>query len=83
MEEQNERAQKRGSMRRIVEESIPYIYCILAVSCHAGYTVITKVALNKGMSFFVLVVYGYAFATLTTALLAFIFERFLQLIFDI
>lgn len=76
MEEQDERARRRSNRRRVVEESIHYIFCILSVTCHAGYNIISKIALDKGMSYYVLVVYGYLFATLTTALLAFIFEGF-------
>ncbi|PON40851.1 WAT1-related protein [Trema orientale] len=41
----------------------------------AGFFMVNKVSLNKGMSRYVLVTYGYAFGTLATALLAFLFER--------
>ncbi|XP_062026890.1 WAT1-related protein At3g56620-like isoform X1 [Rosa rugosa] len=43
--------------------------------CFAGYTIVSKVALDKGMNRYVFVVYGHAFGTLATALFAFLFER--------
>ncbi|PON40847.1 Plant-drug/metabolite exporter [Trema orientale] len=76
MEGQKERVRGMKSKREMfIEESIPYILCILCSFCGAGYFVVSKVSLDKGMSRYVLVAYGYAFGTLATALLAFIFER--------
>ncbi|KAM1016323.1 hypothetical protein ACFX13_046769 [Malus domestica] len=43
--------------------------------CFAGFNVVSKVSLDKGMSCYVLVVYAHVFGTLATALLALIFER--------
>lgn len=57
------------------EVSKPYILCIFANICFAGFPVVIKVSLDKGMSCYVLVVYGHAFGTLATALLALLFER--------
>lgn len=75
--EQEGRALRRRSKREIViEESKPYILCLLCVVIEAGFNIISKVTLDKGMSFYVLVFYGHAFGTLATSLLAFLFERF-------
>ncbi|GMN27270.1 hypothetical protein TIFTF001_001578 [Ficus carica] len=74
--EQEEKALRRRSKREIViEESKPYILCLLCVVIEAGFNIISKVTLDKGMSFYVLVFYGHAFGTLATSLLAFLFER--------
>ncbi|CAB4274005.1 unnamed protein product [Prunus armeniaca] len=70
-EEQDKRA-KGGSSKR--EVSKPYVLCIFANICFAGFPVVIKVSLDKGMSCYVLVVYGHAFGTLATALLALLFE---------
>ncbi|XP_062153469.1 WAT1-related protein At5g07050-like isoform X2 [Alnus glutinosa] len=78
MEEQEESVRgERGRVKReeVYGELKPYIYCIFSNFCFAGYNIISKVALDKGMSRYVLVVYGHAFGTLATALLAFMFER--------
>ncbi|XP_019074425.1 WAT1-related protein At5g07050 [Vitis vinifera] len=40
----------------------------------AGFNIVSKVSLDKGMSRYVLVVYGHAFGTLATALLVLLFE---------
>ncbi|KAM3732400.1 hypothetical protein ACB098_11G057800 [Castanea mollissima] len=53
----------------------PYIYCIFAYVCSAGFSITSKVSLNKGMSRYVLVAYGHAIGTIATARLAFLFER--------
>ncbi|KAF3445058.1 hypothetical protein FNV43_RR14751 [Rhamnella rubrinervis] len=75
MEEQDERARGRSKRETVIEESKPYILCIFANVLYAGYNIINKVALNQGMSQFVLVVYGNTLGTLATALLALTFER--------
>ncbi|XP_040371639.1 WAT1-related protein At5g07050 isoform X2 [Rosa chinensis] len=75
MEEQEERVKGSRKWDRVIEESKPYILCIFCNVCFAGYNIVSKVALHKGMSRYVLVVYGYAFGTLATALFAFLFER--------
>ncbi|XP_062104801.1 WAT1-related protein At5g07050-like isoform X1 [Humulus lupulus] len=62
-------------MRVILEESIPYLICLLCSFSGAGYFLVSKVSLNKGMSRYVLVTYGFAIGTLSTALLAYLFER--------
>ena len=75
--EQEERVPRMRSKREIViEESKPYILCLICVLVEAGNNIISKVTLDNGMSCYVLVFYGYAFGTLATALLAFLFERF-------
>ncbi|GMN27262.1 hypothetical protein TIFTF001_001576 [Ficus carica] len=65
----------RSKREIVIEESKPYILCLICVLVEAGYNIISKVTLDKGMSCYVLVFYGYAFGTLATALLAFLFER--------
>ncbi|KAK4594140.1 hypothetical protein RGQ29_017998 [Quercus rubra] len=60
---------------KLSEKLKPYIYCIFANVCLAGFNIISKIYLNKGMSLYVLVTYGQAIGALTTALLAFLFER--------
>ncbi|XP_057978725.1 WAT1-related protein At5g07050-like [Malania oleifera] len=67
--------ERRGSVRGLCEELKPYIYCIFSNFCYAGYNIISKIYLDKGMSRFVLVAYGHAFGTIATAILAFLFER--------
>ncbi|XVE78462.1 hypothetical protein DITRI_Ditri13aG0147300 [Diplodiscus trichospermus] len=52
-----------------------YALCIFCNVCYGVYNIISKVSLDNGMSSYVLVVYGHVFATLTTALLALLFER--------
>ncbi|XVE78468.1 hypothetical protein DITRI_Ditri13aG0147700 [Diplodiscus trichospermus] len=54
----------------------PYALCIFCNFCAAGFNIISKVSLDNGMSCYVLVVYGHVFGTLTTALLAFLFESY-------
>ena len=57
------------------EEWKAYILCVFSNICFAGFNIVSKVSLNKGMSRYVLVVYGYAFGTLATAILVLLFER--------
>ncbi|KAM6548664.1 hypothetical protein CsatB_020340 [Cannabis sativa] len=79
MEEQmkeNETAiREKSRIGAIIVESIPYIICVLCSFSGAGYFLVSKVSLNKGMSRYVLVTYGFAIGTLSTALLAYLFER--------
>ena len=78
MEEQEEGVRGRignTKQEKACAELKPYIYCILANICLAGFNIVSKVSLDKGMSRYVLVAYGHAFGTLATALLAFLFER--------
>ena len=65
---------------KLSEKLKPYIYCIFANVCLAGFNIISKIYLNKGMSLYVLVTYGQAIGALTTALLAFLFERLYTLL---
>ncbi|XWS47427.1 hypothetical protein CRYUN_Cryun14cG0151200 [Craigia yunnanensis] len=68
-----------GGMKRnrkvTIEGMKPYAICIFCNICFAGYNIISKVSLDNGMSSYVLVVYGHVMGTLTTALLAVLFER--------
>ncbi|KAL2326290.1 hypothetical protein Fmac_025348 [Flemingia macrophylla] len=60
---------------KFFESSKPYLAMISLQFGYAGMNIITKVSLNQGMSHYVLVVYRHAFATLSIAPFAFIFER--------
>ncbi|KAL4598808.1 hypothetical protein ACB092_11G083600 [Castanea dentata] len=64
-----------SKQEKLCEKLKPYIYCIFAYVCSAGFNITSKVSLNKGMSRYVLVAYGHAIGTIATALLAFLFER--------
>ncbi|KAL5581567.1 hypothetical protein UlMin_014009 [Ulmus minor] len=65
---------RRG--RKIVfGKVLPYFLCIFCNICGGGLYLVSKVSMDKGMSRYVLVAYGYAFATPPTALLAYLFER--------
>ncbi|KAJ0088210.1 hypothetical protein Patl1_33071 [Pistacia atlantica] len=59
----------------MLKELKPYILSIFCSFCYAGYNIVSKVSLDDGMSFYVLVVYAHGFGTLATALLALLFER--------
>lgn len=76
MDEQKERMRGKSKRELLIEESMPYLLCLLCSIFGAGFFLVSKVSLDKGMSRYVLVAYGYAFGTLATALLAFLFERF-------
>ncbi|KAM1666819.1 hypothetical protein ACFX1X_046399 [Malus domestica] len=77
MEEQLGDTAIEGNSRRerVIEKLKPYILCIFSNICFAGFSVVSKVSLDKGMSCYVLVVYAHVFGTLATALFALIFER--------
>ncbi|XP_065872171.1 WAT1-related protein At5g07050-like isoform X1 [Euphorbia lathyris] len=59
----------------IESSKVAYIWCVFSSLCYAGFAIITKLTLDRGMSRYVLVAYGHAFATLTTAILALFFDR--------
>ena len=78
MEEEKEGVREgigNSKQEKLCEKLKPYIYCIFANVCPAGFNITSKVSLNKGMSRYVLVTYGHAIGTIATALLAFLFER--------
>ncbi|XP_041003149.1 WAT1-related protein At5g07050-like isoform X1 [Juglans microcarpa x Juglans regia] len=80
MEEQDQESSVRDGRRssskgEACEELRQYMYCIFSNVCFAGYNIVSKVALDKGMNRYVLVAYGQIFGTLATAFFAFIFER--------
>ncbi|VAH65056.1 unnamed protein product [Triticum turgidum subsp. durum] len=64
-----------GGYGDLFEKAKPYIAMICLQFGYAGMNVITKVSLNGGMSHYVLVVYRHAFATVSIAPFALIFER--------
>ncbi|XP_058007353.1 WAT1-related protein At2g40900-like [Hevea brasiliensis] len=74
-EEGNLRVKRDKNIILILENSKPYFLCIFSNFCYSAFNIISKVTLDKGMSRYVLVAYGHAFGTLTTALLALLFER--------
>ncbi|GLJ17399.1 hypothetical protein SUGI_0302470 [Cryptomeria japonica] len=53
----------------------PSLAMILVQICFAGMNILSKIALDQGMSHFVLVVYRHLIATIVTAPLAYILER--------
>lgn len=75
MEQEERMLRMRSKSEIVIEESKPYILCLICVLVEAGNNIISKVTLDKGMNCYVLVFYGYAFGTLASAL-AFLFERF-------
>ena len=83
MEEEKEGVREgigNSKQEKLCEKLKPYIYCIFANVCPAGFNITSKVSLNKGMSRYVLVTYGHAIGTIATALLAFLFERLYTLL---
>ncbi|PON52537.1 Plant-drug/metabolite exporter [Trema orientale] len=77
MEEQESRRSVRGGSKReiLIQKSTPYLLCIFANICFAGFNIVTKVSLDQGMSRYVLLVYSNFFGILASAPLALIFER--------
>ncbi|KAL5581570.1 hypothetical protein UlMin_014012 [Ulmus minor] len=65
MEEQEARLRGRSKREIVIEESTPYIICILSNVSAAGFNIISKISLDTGMSCYVLVAYGHAFGTLS------------------
>ena len=76
LKEESVRGGRGSTKQEVCKELKPYIYCIFCSFCYAGYNIVSKVYLDKGMSRYVLVAYGHAFGTLATAFLAFLFERY-------
>lgn len=66
---------KGNGIANFVEGAQPYIAMISLQFGYAGMNIITKVALNRGMSHYVLVTYRQAFATVALAPFAFFLER--------
>ncbi|WCJ39094.1 nodulin MtN21 /EamA-like transporter family protein [Euphorbia peplus] len=58
-----------------IERAKPYIYCGFNSIIVAASNIASKFSLDEGMSRYVLVFYGGAFGTLTTAFLVLLFER--------
>uniref|UniRef100_A0A7N2R3G5 WAT1-related protein n=1 Tax=Quercus lobata TaxID=97700 RepID=A0A7N2R3G5_QUELO len=78
MEEEKEGVREgigNSKPEKLCKKLKPYIYCIFANVCSAGFNITSKVSVNKGMSRYVLVAYGHTIGTIDTALLAFLFER--------
>ncbi|XP_065866599.1 WAT1-related protein At5g07050-like [Euphorbia lathyris] len=59
----------------LMERLKPYIYSIFIFLCFGGFNIVSKVSLDRGMNQYVLVAYGFAFGTLTSTVLALLFER--------
>ncbi|TYK09619.1 WAT1-related protein [Cucumis melo var. makuwa] len=66
---------KGSGIANFVEGAQPYIAMISLQFGYAGMNIVTKVALNRGMSHYVLVTYRQAFATIALAPFAFFLER--------
>eukprot|EP00253_Pinus_taeda_P032520 PITA_32520 len=62
-------------MGKLIEKGKPYVAMIFLQFGYAGMAIISKVALNRGMNHFVLVVYRETVATVVLAPFAFFFER--------
>eukprot|EP00253_Pinus_taeda_P019849 PITA_19849 len=62
-------------MGKLIEKGKPYVTMISLQFGYAGMAIISKVALNRGMNHFVLVVYRQTVATVVLAPFAFFFER--------
>eukprot|EP00253_Pinus_taeda_P001179 PITA_01179 len=62
-------------MGKLIEKGKPYVAMIFLQFGYAGMAIISKVALNRGMNHFVLVVYRQTVATVVLAPFAFFFER--------
>ncbi|KAG2673002.1 hypothetical protein I3760_13G069300 [Carya illinoinensis] len=80
MEEQDQESSVRDGRRssnkgEACEELRQYMYCIFSNVCFAGYNIVSKAALDKGMNRYVLVAYGQIFGILATVFFALIFER--------
>lgn len=76
--EQQEGTGRRGERSRrdrFTEVLGPYILCLAANFCFAGFNIVSKVSLDKGISRYVLVAYGHALGTVATAVLALLYER--------
>ncbi|KAJ9179560.1 hypothetical protein P3X46_011335 [Hevea brasiliensis] len=61
--------------KMLLEKMKPYLLSIFVAFCQAGFNIISKVYLDKGMNVYVLVAYGFAIGAVTTAVLASLFER--------
>ena len=72
-------AEAEGSCRKgasaFYEKSKPVLAMIFVQTGFAGMNIITKVALNHGMSHFVFVAYRHAVATLVLMPFAYVLER--------
>lgn len=64
-----------GSLGAILDQSKPFLAVLFLQFGLSGMSIITKFALNQGMSQHVLVVYRHAIATLVIAPFAIILER--------
>lgn len=62
-------------MESVYERAKPYLLSVFVNMFNAGYNIFSKMAMEKGMSPFVLVLYAQVVGTIATALLTLIFER--------
>ncbi|KAK9284187.1 hypothetical protein L1049_023355 [Liquidambar formosana] len=74
---------RSSSSKKMIEMAFreylrPHILSVLSCLSHAGFNIISKVSLDKGMNRYVLVVYGHALGTFATAFLALLFERHIE-----
>ncbi|XP_057831598.2 WAT1-related protein At5g07050 isoform X3 [Cryptomeria japonica] len=64
-----------GCLPSFYEKSKPALAMIIVQICFAGLNILSKIALNQGMSHYVLIFYRQLFATIATAPVAYILER--------
>lgn len=58
-----------------MEKLGPYLMCIAVSLMYAGFTIVSKICLDKGINTYVLVVYSYGLGSLTCIFLTLLFER--------
>ncbi|XP_058004077.1 WAT1-related protein At5g07050-like [Hevea brasiliensis] len=75
MEESKEFVGEKNWKKTIFGRLKPYLLCVFCSFCYAAFNIISMVCLDKGMSRYVLVAYGYVFGTVATAFLALLLER--------
>ncbi|KAF2323747.1 hypothetical protein GH714_036808 [Hevea brasiliensis] len=75
MEESKEFVGEKNWKKTIFGRLKPYLLCVFCSFRYAAFNIISMVCLDKGMSRYVLVAYGYVFGTVATAFLALLLER--------
>lgn len=64
-------------MKSLLEKAKPFLGVVFLQAGLAGMDIISKAALNEGMSNFVFVVYRHAVATLVIAPFAFLLDKYI------
>lgn len=68
----------KKSLAQMLKQARPFLYLVLQQFGYAGMSIISKFALNQGMSQHVLVVYRHAIAAVVTAPFAIVLERYVS-----